>query len=73
MRKKIENDELLSELRALEQQNANLEESLHQATEKGNEKEAMIEKLKNELSTSHNEVRNCDKCNVIDKLILTLV
>ena len=51
-----ENDELLSELGELKQQNALLEESFRQATERGNEKEAMIKQLENDLSTAHAEV-----------------
>ena len=42
----------------LEQQHAVLQESLRQATEIGGANEATIEKLKSELSTANNEVRN---------------
>ena len=56
------NDEILSELRELKQQNAILEESLRQATERGNEKEFMNGKLKKDLSTAHAEVRTKNNC-----------
>ena len=49
-------DIALSKLKDLEQQHAMLEESFHQATEIGRANEAMIEKLKEELSTANNEV-----------------